>query len=104
MHPALTDGVTHLGAVKDTDRNSAGNAGVARVPMALGLYKARKLKRPVRPFVIGVLCLQAVAKQLTQQPIYSLSSHEVLISPLCLYTCFRLRALKDQEDTIAKTS
>ena len=50
MHPALTDVVTHLGAVKDTERDSEGSAGVARVPMALGLYKAMMPNKHVKIF------------------------------------------------------
>ena len=29
MHPALTDAVTHLGAVKDTDRSSDGTSSIS---------------------------------------------------------------------------
>ena len=65
MHPALTDVVTHLGAVKDSDRDSTGNAGVVRVPLALGLYTASTLNKHVSTFSSALTCLDADRKLLT---------------------------------------
>ena len=47
MHPALTDAVTHLGAVKDTERTCGGSAGSSRVPIALDVYRPSMLKKHV---------------------------------------------------------
>lgn len=42
IHPSLTDALTHLGAILDTDKLEA-----ARVPHTLGLYRPVRLKKHV---------------------------------------------------------
>lgn len=53
VHPCLTDAVTHLGAILDTDRAEA-----AKVPVTLSLYKPTAVKKHVCPSLWQLLPAQ----------------------------------------------
>ena len=50
VQPSITDAVTHLGAILDTDELQNRVPAPARVPVGLGVYKPQPLRPRVRRF------------------------------------------------------
>lgn len=51
IHPAVTDAITHVGALADTDVKADGSSDKARVPVNLGSYKAPKKMKQASNFI-----------------------------------------------------
>ena len=54
VQPSITDAVTHLGAILDTDQLQNGVPAPARVPVGLGVYKPQPLGPRVKHFILGL--------------------------------------------------